>query len=108
VGFHPEGLQPVLRHAERLAALLFVYDLAPPSRDEAARLWLLGRAAEVERYAESVVDDWVMGRLDEGAAATALQRYVDAIHEGLGSMFGARAPSCCHARKKARVRRKQS
>ncbi len=91
-----DGLQAVLRHAERLAALLFIYDLTPPSHDDGARRWLMGRAAEVERYSESVVDDWAAGALDEPAAAATLQGYIDAIHEGLATMLAATSPSCCH------------
>ncbi len=105
MGVSREALQPVLRHAERLAALLFIYDLTPPSTDDQARRWLMGRAAEVERYAESVVDDWAAGALDEPAAAATLQRYVDAIHEGLASTLNVPRPSCCHAPSKSRRKR---
>jgi hypothetical protein len=96
VGEDKGDLHGVLSHAERLAALLFVHELTPPPGNEAAAVWLLGRAAEVERYVESVTDDQATGRLDDRAALTALQLYLDAIHDGLVTVVGAAAPSCCH------------
>jgi hypothetical protein len=84
-----------LRHAERLASLLFVHELTPPPRNEAAGLWLLGRAAEVERYVESLADDHGAGLLDDDAALTRLAHYLDAIHAGLATIVGDPSPSCC-------------
>ncbi len=97
-------LQGVLRHAERLAALLFVHELTPPRRNEAACVWLLGRAAEVERYIETVVEDRQSGRIDPRDAAIVLQRYLDSLHAGLATVVGATSPSCCHPSPRRRRR----
>jgi hypothetical protein len=94
----PPSLQHLLRHAERLAALLFIYDLTPPADDDAACRWLLGRAAEVDRYAESVVDDWAAGDLDEATAARRLAGYIDEMHRGIAAVLHVTAPACCHPR----------
>jgi hypothetical protein len=101
-----QALQPLLRHAERLAALLFIYDLTPPSNDDAACRWLLGRAAEVDRYAESVVDDWAAGQIAEQAAAERLRAYIDEMHHGIARVLHVSAPSCCHPPRSRKVPRK--
>jgi hypothetical protein len=108
VGDQQGELEPVLCHAQRLAALLFVHELTPPHRNEVAGRWLLGRAAEVERFAESVVDDLALGLLDDRVAAATLQGYLSAIHVGLASMVGATAPSCCHPPPAGRGLRRRS
>jgi hypothetical protein len=105
VGEESRELVRVLAHAERLAGLLFVHELTPPHGDEAAARWLLGRAAEVERYVETVVDDQAAGLLDAHAAVTTLQQYIDEIHAGLVGVTGA-APSCCHPTLRRRRRRR--
>jgi hypothetical protein len=83
----PPSLQPLLRHAERLAALLFIYDLTPPVNDDAACRWLLGRAAEVDRYVESLVDDWAAGNLDEAAAVQRLEGHIGEMHRGIATVL---------------------
>jgi hypothetical protein len=103
-----DELQRVLRHAERFAALLFVHELTPPFGDDEAARWLFGRAAEVERYAESVMDDRAEGVIDERGAIASLQQYLDAMHAGLTTVVGAAAPSCCHPPAPGRHRRRRS
>jgi len=95
----PPPLEPLVRHAERLGALLLAYELTPPAHDAPGQRWLLGRAAEVERYVESVVDDVARGVLDEAGAVAALGSYLDGLHAGLAVHLGmAGPPPCCRPR----------
>ena len=102
MGDEKGDLAGVRGHAERLASLLFVHELTPPHGNEAGAVWLVGRAAEVERYVESVADDQAAGLLDDRAAIARLQRYLDAIHLGLTTIVGATSPSCCDPTPRAR------
>jgi hypothetical protein len=92
--FYPPALQAAVNHAERLAELLGVHELAPPTQ-EWAQAWTIGRADEVVRFVEEVVRRWREGPVrDEDAAAT-LEDYLAALHEGLAKHLGCTAPSCC-------------
>jgi hypothetical protein len=95
--FYPPALQEVVNHAERLADLLVAHELSPP-HDEWAQAWLLGRASEVSHYAEHVVASWRAGRLDEAAAAAALDGYLDVVHEGMARHLPHASRGCCQAR----------
>ncbi len=106
MGRDASDLGGALRHAERLASLLFVHELTPPPRNEAAGVWLLGRAAEVERYVESLADDQGAGLLDDDAALARLAQYLDAIHVGLTTIVGDLSPSCCDPTPRRRTGRK--
>jgi hypothetical protein len=91
----PSLVQPVVSHAERLAALLFAHELTPPTGDSSASMWLTGRAAEVERYVESVVEDWASGAATEPAVVATLGAYLDELHAGLRLHLHLDSPSCC-------------
>jgi hypothetical protein len=110
-------LRGALSHARRLAALIFIHELTPPPNDEAASLWLHGRAAEVERFIESVVEDHTTGRIDGHTALADLQHYLDTLHTGLAGIARASAsasgssgavpkPSCCEPPRVRRGRRR--
>jgi hypothetical protein len=107
VGEESGELRSVLSHAERLAALLFVHELTPPSDNEAGAVWLVGRAAEVERYLEIVAEDRAKGTLDDRAALATVQRYLDAMHAGLVTIVGATSPSCCDPTPRSRRGRRR-
>jgi hypothetical protein len=92
--FYPPLLQDVVNHAERLSELLLAHELAPPA-DEWAQAWVLGRAEEVARLTEHLIDSWRTRRLDEVQAAAALRDYVAAVHEGMAAHLGCTAPVCC-------------
>jgi hypothetical protein len=98
---HPAGppaLASLVRHAERLASLLFIYELTPPTRDPVGRLWLIGRSAEVERFIESVLDDLAARAINEATAVAGLQGYLDGLHVSLVAHFGVTRPACCNPR----------
>lgn len=103
-------LRGALSHARRLATLLFIHELTPPPNDEVASLWLHGRAAEVERFIESLAEDQATGRIDSGAALEGLQRYLDDLHAGLAGIVRASGvapkPSCCEPLRVRRGRRR--
>ncbi|MGH7436435.1 MAG: hypothetical protein ACRENE_12250, partial [Polyangiaceae bacterium] len=93
-----------------------IHELTPPPNDEAASRWLHGRAAEVERFIESVVEDHTTGRIDSHAALAGLQRYLDALHSGLAVIVrasgngatdpaAAAGPSCCRPPRPRRSRK---
>jgi len=115
VGPEHADLRGALSHARRLAALLFIHELTPPPNDVAASLWLHGRAAEVERFLESLVEDHTTGRIDSRAALDGLQRYLDDLHAGLAVIVRAGAgntsgtvprPACCEPLRPRRGRRR--
>ena len=58
---YPAKLQPIINHAERLAALLHEHEIRNPPSDDAARAWLTGRAEEVEMVVGFIVADWREG-----------------------------------------------
>jgi hypothetical protein len=98
VSLEPSAVQPVVSHAERLAALLFAYELTPPIGDVTASTWLTGRAAEVERYVETLVDDWSSGAANEKDVVAMLGSYLAELHAGLRVHLHLDAPPCCDAR----------
>lgn len=92
--FYPPALQAVVNHAERLTELLGVHDLAPPTQ-EWAQVWLMGRADEIARFVEHVVELWRAGELRDVDAAATVDGYLVALHEGLAKHLRCHAPSCC-------------
>ncbi|HEY3822057.1 MAG TPA: hypothetical protein VGL81_33050 [Polyangiaceae bacterium] len=92
--FYPPALQVVVNHAERLAELLVIHELAPPTQ-EWAQAWMTGRADEIVRFVEDVAGLWQAGKLRDADAAAALDGYLTALHEGLATHLGCEAPSCC-------------
>jgi hypothetical protein len=98
VSLEASAVQPVVSHAERLAALLFACELTPPTGDATASTWLTGRAAEVERVVESVIDDWSSGAAKESDVVAMLGSYLAELHAGLRVHLHLDTPSCCDAR----------
>ena len=92
--FYPPALQAVVNHAERLAELLGVHELAPPTQ-EWAQAWMTGRADEIVRFVEDVASLWREGKLRDADAAATLDGYLVALHEGLARHLRCKAPSCC-------------
>lgn len=92
--FYPQALQSVVSHAERLVSLL-AREEARGGGDDLADAWLAGRAGEVERFVEALVEDWRLGRRTCAAAAAALADYLHALHEGMAEYLHIRAPECC-------------
>jgi hypothetical protein len=92
--FYPPGLQASINHAERLARVLLQEE---SSRDRVGSVpeWLIGRAGELERFVEAVVDDWRAGHRPPESVAMAVDAYLGALHEGLAGRVGVRAPECC-------------
>jgi hypothetical protein len=98
----PSAFVLLVRHAQRLAALLFVYELTPPANDAATRVWLVGRSAEVERYLESLLEDVRSQAIDEASAANSLTEYLEGLHISLVAHFGVTEPPCCKPRPRRR------
>jgi hypothetical protein len=94
--FYPPALQDLVNHAERLADVLVAHELSPPE-DEWAQAWLLGRANEVTQYVEHVVASWRVRRLDELAAAGALEGYLAIVHDGMARHLAHAPKTCCRA-----------
>jgi hypothetical protein len=92
--FRPQALQAAVRHAERLVGLL-AREEARGGGDDLAGAWLTGRAGEVERFVEALVEDWRRGRRTSPAAAAALADYLHALHEGMRQHLRIQAPECC-------------
>jgi hypothetical protein len=93
---YPRALLLSLKHAENLCGVLSrLADSGHPRM--VARAWLLGRRQEVECFLNHVKDDVRSKRLDEVAAARAIDNYLTALHKGLALHFGERFPSCCAA-----------
>jgi hypothetical protein len=92
--FYPLRLQASVNHAERLAGVL----VAEEARTHDARhvaSWLVGRASELERFVDAVVQQWRARLRDEDAAADAVNEYVASLHEGLAGRLGITGPPCC-------------
>ena len=92
--FYPPALQAVVNHAERLAELLGIHELAPPTQ-EWAQAWMTGRADEVVRFVEHVVGLWRCGKLRDVDAAATVDGYLVTLHEGLAKHLRCDSPSCC-------------
>ena len=91
--FYPPRLQASLNHAERMARLLLEEELRMTDAPRSAA-WLVGRAGEIERFAEGVIDTWQRGRRARQAAA-ATDGYLAALHAVLAQRLGITGPSCC-------------
>ena len=59
--------------------------------------WATGRADEIARFTEHVVELWRAAELADGAAATMLDGYLTVVHEGLARHLRCEAPPCCVA-----------
>lgn len=99
---YPPTLQQVVNHADRLCELIAVHELTPPS-DEWAAAWLFGRAEEMARLAQDILDSWRDGRMEEAKARATLEAYMVSLREGLakhvgGRSDGRRATSSCALR----------
>jgi hypothetical protein len=92
-----------MAHARRFVrALRALPDASIP--DEAA-LWLEGRSAEVDVFAEDVLCAWKLGEVDTQDAARTIDDYLRALHSTLEAWFGPwYAPSCCGPLADVRVR----
>jgi hypothetical protein len=97
VAAHRERLRDALRHLRRLAGLLKVCELTPPT-DPSAATWLMGRAQEAERYAEGIAADLRTGVLDEAAAGASVEGYLGVLHAGLAAHLDIPSPTCCPPR----------
>jgi hypothetical protein len=93
--YYPLVLDPVMRHAERMAELLMLRErLSTPGAPGHA--WLSGRAAELRCVALVLGRDWHDGRLSAGAAAIELAHYLRRNHDELAQQLNLERPSCCH------------
>jgi hypothetical protein len=82
-----------VNHAESLSALLSRLEAQPGH--VAARAWLHGRSEEVECFVRQLTKDLGSRRLSERAAASALDAYLEALHQGLALHFDETCPPCC-------------
>ncbi len=93
--FYPPRLQRPVYHAERLAAFLARGAQHSHGLPEWSRTWLHGRADEIERFVELVASDWRAEACSLEAAASALEGYLEFLHEGLAIHLGLSEPACC-------------
>jgi hypothetical protein len=91
--FYPRLMRGPVSHAESLSALLYQLEARPGH--VAARAWLHGRPEEVECFVRQLAKDFRSKRLSEVAAASALDAYLEALHQGLALHFGECSPRCC-------------
>jgi hypothetical protein len=92
--WYPGALQSAVSHAERVADLFASRELSATG-SAGARARVLGRAAEIACFVQSVVDDWRRGRLDVAAAALAIDDYLASLHDGFVAWLGLRHRPCC-------------
>jgi hypothetical protein len=93
---YPFLLQQVIDHARRFVLLLPSADASTQS--EPARVWLTGRATEIETVLAALVTDWRSGQLSERAAARAIASYLSAMHAAGEQHLGTGAEeACCEA-----------
>ena len=92
---YPALLQAQIEHADRFAGTLrLLHD--DRSTDDAAFLWLEGRAEEVSAFLVDVLEEWSSGELATEVAVRAIHEYLHALHVSLEGWYGAwYAPSCC-------------
>jgi hypothetical protein len=92
---YPALLEAQITHADQFARTLRrLHDDA--GADDAAFLWLEGRAEEVGAFADDVVGAWLGGELTTGAAVRVINDYLHALHASLEGWYGRwYAPSCC-------------
>jgi hypothetical protein len=79
---YPPALQQVVHHADRLCELIALRELIPP-RDEWAAAWLYGRAEEMARFAQDILDSWREGRVEEVKASAMLEAYLASLQAGM-------------------------
>jgi hypothetical protein len=91
----PRNLQSLFEHADRLCDLLAILELTPPS-DEWAAAWLAGRAEELARFVQDVIESWCDGRVSDARATAMLDGYLGLLHEGLATHLGDHDPWCCN------------
>jgi hypothetical protein len=92
---YPVPLQTEMFHAARFArALRVLHEDAVV--DDAALLWLEGRADEVIVFTSEILNAWAAGELTTDAAVGAIEGYLAALHATLEGWYGKwYAPSCC-------------
>jgi hypothetical protein len=94
--FYPGRLQDLVNHAERMWRVLKVEERHEGCSD-LREAWLAGRAAEVERFVESVVEEWRARTRNVDAIACALSEYIEDLHDGMVAHLGSRGLDCCLA-----------
>jgi hypothetical protein len=92
--FYPPRMQASINHAERLARVLLEEELRTCDARHVAA-WLVGRAGELERFAEALVAEWRAGQRGPDATAVALDSYLATLHDGLAKRLGVTGPRCC-------------
>jgi hypothetical protein len=109
--FYVTPLQQSIDHAERLVRVLEALDHdihdglfrdsffddfgGPQDRARGSAIWIVGRAQEVEAFVADVAHDWRQRRISAVAAASVLERYLDALHGGMRDAFDLARPACC-------------
>jgi hypothetical protein len=93
---YPALLQVELAHARRFVTALQELGEASPPPEDAALLWLEGRAEEVAVFVVDVLRAWERGDVKTTAAARTIHDYLRSLHSTLEGWFGQwYAPSCC-------------
>lgn len=92
---YPFQLQQVIDHAQRFVALLSSACARVEVSNERARVWLTGRAQEIETVLEAFVADWRSGKLPELAAVAAISSYLGAMHVGAEQHLGTGSEAAC-------------
>jgi hypothetical protein len=91
----PRSLGAQLAHADQLARVVRALQ-AHAAPDDPSRLWLTGRAEEIEAFVDDVMRDWLAGAVDSVAAGAAIEQYVSSLHAAMEPWYGRWfAPSCC-------------
>jgi hypothetical protein len=95
-------LRESVKHAERLIGELERLDaeirgsrFQNPDEPTDAERWLEGRVSEIEVIVGDVVREWGDETISATSAASLLDRYLDALHQGLIDAFSMRHPPCC-------------
>jgi hypothetical protein len=94
---YPMPLQAWLVHAVALARAL---DPLAPGRpgDEAASVWLTGRAQEIRVFVREVLRDCDEGWIDADRASAIIEVYLGDMHQSMRTWFGDDyVPACCCA-----------
>jgi hypothetical protein len=94
---YPTILQAQVSHSHRFArALRTLEEEGPEPAENAAVLWLEGRAEEVEVFTADVLRAWSSGELVTNVAVRVIHNYLHTLHASLGGWYGQwYAPSCC-------------
>jgi hypothetical protein len=94
--FYPGRLQELVNHAERMSRLLMVEE-GRGRCDGFRDAWLAGRAGELERFVESLTDDWKRRPRRFDSVVSALSAYLEELHDGMLATLGSRGLDCCLA-----------